>query len=104
MAKITKPTKSVKEILDAEPKVKIIIPSTPGLKPAEDIHVVRINGYGYKIMAGQYVEVPKTVADILVNSQKGIAEVNANYADMTIGGGRNLTDPDAGAGDKAAEE
>lgn len=103
MAKITKPTKTVKEILDAEPKVKMIIPSTPGLKPEEDVHVVRINGYGYKIMAGKYVDVPKTVADILMNSQKGIAEVNATYADMTIGGGRNLSDPDTGA-DEPVEE
>ena len=89
------PTKSVKEILDAEQKVRMIIPSNPNLKPEDDFVVVRINDYAYKIMAGKYVDLPETVAKILSDSNKGLADIANTYADMTIGGGRNLSETPA---------
>lgn len=89
MARITS-NKSVKELLDAQPKATIFIPPTPDVAPEADYRVVRINGYGYKVMAGEHVEVPQSVADILMNSNKAISQINKKYADMTIGGGRKL--------------
>lgn len=100
MAKFTpKSNDTIKEQLDAQEKVSILIPSTPGTDPAEDYKVVVVNGYTFKIMAGEQVEVPQTVAEILMNSNKTIAQVNKKYADMTVGGGRNLSKPEPQAED-----
>lgn len=91
MARInTTNSKTIKEKLEAQPKVSILIPSNPGVAPEVDYRIVRINGYGFKIMAGESVEVPQSVAEVLMNSDKTIAQINKRYADMTIGGGRNL--------------
>lgn len=94
MAKFTSKSKdNIKEQLDAQEKVSILIPSTPNIDPAADYKLVIVNGYTFKIKAGEQVEVPKTVAEILMNSNKTIAQVNKRYSDMTIGGGRNLSKP-----------
>lgn len=94
MAKFTSKSKdNIKEQLDAQEKVSILIPSNPDVDPSADYKLVIVNGHSFKIMAGEQVEVPKTVAEILMNSNKTIAQVNKKYADMTVGGGRNLSNP-----------
>ncbi len=94
MAKFTSKSKNnIKEQLDAQEKVSILVPSNPDVDPLVDYQLVIINGYPYKIMAGEQTEVPKTIAEILMDSNKTIAQVNRKYADMTVGGGRNLSKP-----------
>lgn len=64
--------KSVKELLDACPKVKIRL-SLPEGMTQEDLkdgkhdlsEFVAINGYAYRIMRGVTVEVPEPVAQLL---------------------------------------
>ena len=80
--------------MNEQPKKTIMVPSTPGLAPEKDFKTVTINGYNYRIKCGEYVEVPESVAEILMNSSKAIAEINRKYADMTTGGGRNLSKPE----------
>ena len=59
-----KVTKSIKELLDAEPKVKVrLLP--PKDKRDDNFVPVCINGYIYQVMKGGSVEVPKPVADLL---------------------------------------
>lgn len=94
MAKFVSKAKDIKELLDEQPKKTIMVPSTVGLPPEKDFKTVTINGYNYRIKCGEYVEVPESVAEILINSSKAIAEINKKYSDMTTGGGRNLSKPE----------
>lgn len=94
MAKFTAKTKDIKDLLDEQPKKTIMIPSNPNIKPEKDFKTVTINGYNIRIKCGEYVEVPESVAEILINSSKAIAEINKKYSDMTTGGGRNLSKPE----------
>lgn len=88
MAKVK--SKSVKELLDEQPKVSYIIPFHPnGELP---VTAVTVNGYRYEIKHGERVEVPETVAKILDNSNSTLRQINSKYADMMVGSGRNLTD------------
>lgn len=86
---IAKKDKSMKEILDEQPKVPYTIP----FNDADDIHMtaVTINGYRYEIIHGEKVMIPESIAEILNNSNEGLRRINQEYHDMTIGGGRNIT-------------
>lgn len=90
MAKYNKP-ESIKEVLDAQPKVRIMVPGTPGVKREKDYKEVIVNGYNYRIRCGEYVEVPQTVADILANSNETIRKSMDAFAEMSKGGGLNLS-------------
>ena len=54
------------EVLKAEPKVKIRIPQKDE-KDTDDVPV-SINGHIYQIKKGEFVEVPESVAQILINA------------------------------------
>lgn len=85
-----KKEKTMKEILDEQPKVSYLIPYTDG----EELPytAVTINGYRYEIKHGERVEIPESVARILDNSNETLRKINQEYRDMTVGNGRNLTD------------
>ena len=85
-----KKEKTMKEVLDEQPKVSYLIPYTDG----EELPytAVTINGYRYEIKHGERVEIPESVARILDNSNETLRKINQEYRDMTVGSGRNLTD------------
>lgn len=85
-----KKEKTMKEILDEQPKVSYLIPYTDD----EELPytAVTINGYRYEIKHGERVEIPESVARILDNSNETLRKINQEYRDMTVGSGRNLTD------------
>ena len=85
-----KKEKTMKEILDEQPKVSYLIPYTDD----EELPytAVTINGYRYEIKHGERVEIPECVARILDNSNETLRKINQEYRDMTVGSGRNLTD------------
>lgn len=60
--------KKMKEHLEKQPKVSIMIPPDPGLKP-EDVEknpfVVNLNGYKMEFPVGQYIQVPQQVFEII---------------------------------------
>lgn len=58
---------NMKDILDAEPKVKIRLHKDKNNK--EDLFV-GINGRGYLIKRGETVEVPESVAKVIEESQR----------------------------------
>jgi hypothetical protein len=61
----------IKAKLDAQPKVRIIIPKEA--KESEgSFETVQINGYTLQIRKGVYVEVPQQVADIIMSSNHQI--------------------------------
>lgn len=90
-----KKEKTIKELLDEQPKVSYLIPSAGD----EELPytAVTINGYRFEIKHGERVDIPQSIADILDSSNETLRKINAEYRDMTIGGGRNLT------GDSAEE-
>lgn len=57
----------MKENLHSQPKVTIMIPLDPGEAEGATIPVT-LDGYKYTIMKNVYVEVPKQVADVVMNS------------------------------------
>lgn len=61
----------MKAKLDAQPKVKIIIPKGEK-EPAGAFETVQLNGYTYQIKKGVYVEVPEQIANIIMDSNKQI--------------------------------
>ena len=85
-----KKEKTMKEVLDEQPKVSYLIPYTDD----EELPytAVTINGYRYEIKHGERVEIPESVARILDNSNETLRKINQEYRDMTVGSGRNLTD------------
>ena len=85
-----KKEKTMKEILDEQPKVSYLIPYTDD----EELPytAVTINGYRYEIKHGERVEIPECVARILDNSNETLRKINQEFRDMTVGSGRNLTD------------
>lgn len=53
----------MRDYFAAQPKVRIRVPKEKGNVP------VQVNGYTFLIAAGEYVEVPRDVADILEAAQ-----------------------------------
>lgn len=88
---MAKKTISVKEQLDAQPKVLIMIPCTPGVAPEYDYRSVIVNGYRTRIKCGEYVEVAKTIADILSHSSAVVAKSRKAVEKLAAGDGVDLT-------------
>ena len=83
-----KKEKTMKEILDEQPKVSYLIPYTDD----EELPytAVTINGYRFEIKHGERVEIPESVARILDNSNETLRKINQEYRDMTVGSIRKL--------------
>lgn len=64
-------------------KVKIMIPYIEGQGKEQ---TVGVNGTFYKIRKGVYVEVPKAVAEVIMNSQQQaiVAEANQERLKMQV--------------------
>lgn len=71
---LAKAEKSMRQILDEQPKVKMIIPEDPN--NPDDVVPVGINGVIYAIPRGVEVEVPKSVYDVWKYSYDQTAAVN----------------------------
>lgn len=63
----------IKAKLDKEPKVRVIVPLRFGERPGA-IETVTINGYRYEIKKGYYVDVPQSVADLIIQQASAEAE------------------------------
>lgn len=59
----------MKEALSKQPKVSIYIPLEKG-ESRNSVETVILNGYRLNIKKGEYVEVPKQIADIIKDSYK----------------------------------
>lgn len=57
----------MKAILDAEPKVLVMVPLFPGEKP-NSMHPVGINGYFYYLRKGVMLEVPRSIGELVRQS------------------------------------
>ena len=57
----------MKALLDAQTKVRVLVPLESGEKLGEFLPV-NINGYRLNVPKGVYVDVPQTVADIIAES------------------------------------
>lgn len=75
---------AMKAKLAAEPKVRILVPLGAGEKPGVTQSVI-LNGYPMYIRKGDYVEVPKSVAEVLEIKMKRRLEVD-NHPLRTTGG------------------
>lgn len=62
-------------------KVKIMIPYVEGQGKEQ---TVGVNGTFYKIRKGVYVEVPKAVAEVIMNSQQQAIIAEANQERMKM--------------------
>ena len=71
--------------LEAQPKVAIIIPLTPG-EVAGSTESVILNGYRLNIRKGEYVHVPEQVARVIMESQQQTAQAIDNYFLMNTEG------------------
>jgi len=72
---------TMKEHLAKQPKVQMLIPFDPGVKPevADKIpFVVNINGYRMEIKRGEYVELPMQVAEIVRERLVSEGKIGAN--------------------------
>lgn len=63
-AAFEKTVSDMKAVLDAQPKVRILVP-LEGNEKLGAFHPVTINGYRLNVPKGVYVAVPQTVADII---------------------------------------
>lgn len=88
---MAKNTKSIQEMLAGQPKVRIMVPGTPGVKAEQDYKCVIINGYTTRIRCGEYVDVPESVAAVLSHSCEAAAKSMRAFADMAKPEGANLT-------------
>jgi hypothetical protein len=67
----------MKRHLDAQPKVRFLIPLDIGEKKGA-IETVILNGYRYNIPKGEFVEIPQQVADVLSDAYKLTSTAGAN--------------------------
>ena len=66
-ADFEKTKNEMKAVLDAQPKVRVLVPLESGEKLGEFLPV-NVNGYRLNVPKGVYVDVPQTVADIIAES------------------------------------
>jgi len=66
-ADFNKTVSDMKALLDAQLKVRVLVPLESGEKLGEFLPV-NINGYRLNVPKGVYVDVPQTVADIIAES------------------------------------
>jgi hypothetical protein len=71
--------------LEAQPKVPIMIPLSPG-EAAGSTESVILNGYRLNIRKGEYVHVPEQVARVIMESQAQTALAIENYFKMNASG------------------
>jgi hypothetical protein len=71
--------------LEAQPKVAIMIPLTPG-EVAGSTESVILNGHRVNIRKGEYVMVPEQVARVIMESQAQTAQAIENYFLMNAEG------------------
>lgn len=64
--------------LEAQPKVAIMIPLSPG-EVAGSTESVILNGHRYNIRKGEYVHVPEQVAQVIMESQQMTQQAISNY-------------------------
>lgn len=69
--KETAEEKNVKALLDAQPKVRIIIQETMDESAPPEVYV-GVNGRGFKIKRGVAVDVPQSVVNVLTEQVKTI--------------------------------
>lgn len=70
--------------LASEPKVRIMVPLASGEKPGVTQSVV-LNGYSMYIRKGDYVDVPKSVAEVLEIKMKHKMEVQNHPLNVSRG-------------------
>jgi hypothetical protein len=70
-----------KAILDASPKMPLIVPLEPGEKPGSTT-MASVNGYHYWIKKGTLVHVPKQIFDLFANLMKVEVENVQKAVDM----------------------
>ena len=58
----------MKEMLEKQPKVRIMIPLEGGENPKDAQLPITINGYRFNVPKGKYVNVPEQVADMIAES------------------------------------
>jgi hypothetical protein len=75
----------MRQHLEAQPKVPIMIPLTPG-EIAGSTESVILNGYRLNIRKGEYVHVPEQVARVIMESQQQTAQAINNYFLMNADG------------------
>lgn len=86
MAKEVKETKEVKKEPDPNDLVEIMIPYTP--EDERNYEWVCINGHSWSIPKGEYVTVPRKVAEVIQNKQR-MEKINRNICQS---GTKNLGD------------
>jgi hypothetical protein len=75
-AAFQKTANDMKDVLEAQKKVTIMVPYEPG-EPKGTQLPVNINGYRVNVPKGVYVEVPQTVAEIVMASQNVYQEASS---------------------------
>lgn len=79
----------MKKHLEAQPKVSIMIPLDNGIKPEDAKKVpftVNLNGYKMDIPRGEYVDVPKQVADVIRERLESEGKIGSQWrADRDAG-------------------
>jgi hypothetical protein len=75
----------MKNKLDAQPKVPIMIPLAPGETPGSTESVI-LNGHRINIRKGEYVHVPQQVAQVIMESQQQTRQAIENYFAMNADG------------------
>jgi hypothetical protein len=68
----------MRQHLEKQPKVPIMIPLTPG-EVAGSTETVILNGHRLNIRKGEYVHVPEQVARVIMESQQQTAQAIDNY-------------------------
>jgi hypothetical protein len=71
--------------LEAQPKVPIMIPLTPGEVPGSTESVI-LNGHRLNIRKGEYVYVPEQVARVIMESQQQTEQAIQSYFLMNAEG------------------
>ena len=75
-ADFNKTANDMKAMLDAQPKVRVLV-NLEGDEKLGEFLPVNINGYRLNVPKGKYVDVPQTVADIIAESQNIYVENSA---------------------------
>jgi hypothetical protein len=75
----------MKARLDAQPKVAIMIPLSPGEVSGSTESVI-LNGHRVNIRKGEYVYVPEQVARVIMESQQQTEQAIQNYFLMNAEG------------------
>jgi hypothetical protein len=75
----------MKARLDAQPKVPIMIPLSPGEVSGSTESVI-LNGHRVNIRKGEYVHVPEQVARVIMESQQQTEQAIRNYFLMNTAG------------------